>query len=114
MIMRKVRFFNIKKRCHTFTGQAAQATIQNTNTTKRDILNQKKDLILYYTLCHHRMSHFHESCYIGTFHIIHISIGFSSVFHALLMDIMHYLVEFFVHFFCTPAHMHCVLTHLKT
>ena len=49
MVMRKVRFFNIKKRCHTFTGQAAQATIQNTNTTKRDILNQKKrfNSILY-------------------------------------------------------------------
>ena len=66
------------------------------------------------SLPHHCVGHFHESCNVGTFHIIDITVIFSTIFYALGMDVTHDLMEMFVHFFGTPGDMHCVLGHFQT
>ena len=60
------------------------------------------------------MCYFHKSCNVGTFYVIDISVRFSSVFYTLFMDVMHNLVQFFVHFLSSPAQMHCILAHFQS
>lgn len=43
-------------------------------------------------LCHHSLGDLDESCDIGTFHIIDVAVGFSTIFYAVGMYIIHNLV----------------------
>lgn len=57
---------------------------------------------LYYALSHHSLCHFHESSYIRSLHIIHITILFCSILHAVLMDILHDCMQTVVNLLSSP------------
>ena len=60
------------------------------------------------------MSNFHEACNVGAFHIVDVTIGFSTVFHTLCVDVVHDAMKFFVNFGFAPREVHCVLAHFET
>ena len=55
------------------------------------------------TLCHHGFCNFQEACNICTLNIIDVSIRFGTIFHAIVMNIVHYVVQLLVNLFTTPA-----------
>lgn len=50
--------------------------------------------VLYDSLSHHSVSYFHESGYVSTLHIVDITIGFCTVFHASFVDVLHDALQF--------------------
>ena len=71
-------------------------------------------LLLYITLPHHGMCHFHEARDICAFHVIDISIRLRAIFDTLLMNITHDMMQTFVDFCLCPCKMHGILAHFKT
>ena len=63
----------------------------------------KEWFLLNNTLSHHSFGYFHESCYISTFHIVYITVCFSTILYTSLMNIFHDTFQFFIYFFLTPA-----------
>ena len=66
------------------------------------------------TLSHHSMSNLHETSDVSTIHVVDITIGFSTILHALLVDAEHDAVQLFVHFGSAQAQVHSVLAHFET
>lgn len=58
--------------------------------------------ILNDSLCHHGFGYFHETCDVGSFHIVDVSVRFGSVFYTLSVNVAHDLVQTLVNFFGTP------------
>ena len=57
---------------------------------------------LYDALCHHGFGHFHEAGHVGALYVVDVAIGFRTVLHAVLMDVLHDGVQAVVHFFGCP------------
>ena len=70
-------------------------------------------VFIKHTLSHHSFGYLHESCYISTFHIVYITIGFSTVLYTSLMNIF-MILSIFVYFFLTPAQFDRILSHFQS
>ena len=57
---------------------------------------------LHDSLCHHGICHLHKSSDVGTLNVVDISVRFFAILHALLMDVVHDLVEILVHLLLRP------------
>ena len=69
---------------------------------------------LHDTLCHHSFCHLHESGNVSTFHVVHITISFSTILYAGFVNVLHDALQFLVYLFRTPAQFDRVLSHFKT
>lgn len=65
-------------------------------------------------LAHHCIGYFHEACDVCSLHVVDVAVGFSAVFNALGVDILHDRVETRVYFLFTPLEVFCVLAHFET
>lgn len=61
---------------------------------------------LYYALCHHGLGDFHEAGNIGALDVVDVAIGLCAVVAALLVDVLHYLMESLIDFFLAPLYSH--------
>ena len=60
------------------------------------------------------MGYLHEACDVGALHVVDVAVGLCAVFHTLLVDVVHDVVEFFVDFFGAPLQVHCILAHFES
>ena len=66
------------------------------------------------SLLQHCGSNLHEASDVGTLYIVYVTVWLSTILNALLVDALHDEVQLVVNFFCVPADMLSVLSHLKT
>ena len=65
------------------------------------------------SLFKHCTCNLHETGDICSLDIIDISVCLGSIFHASLVDVAHYLMEFLVNLCRAPAYVHRILCHFK-
>ena len=70
-------------------------------------------LCLYDALRHHGVGHLHKSSDVGTLHIVDVTICFSAIFYALLVDGRHDVVQTLVYLLSSPTQTEGVLRHLQ-
>lgn len=66
------------------------------------------------TLSHHSLGNLDEACHVSTLHVVDVTVGLSSVLHAVLVNVVHDALQIVVNFLSCPAQTLRVLTHLKT
>ena len=57
---------------------------------------------LYDALGHHGVGHLHEAGHVGTLHVVDVAVGLRTILHAVLVNVLHDVVQFGIHLLGTP------------
>ena len=57
---------------------------------------------VYDALCHHSLGYLHNACDVRSLYIVYIAVFFSTILHAVFVDVFHNVVQLAIYFFCTP------------